>query len=277
MSVSDDFEAGAEPIQLYGALLEICEIFAYQHEVAPTTGYRHYQGYLELVTKNRHTWIQNQLLKHGLHFEYLVGAKGLPKQAWAYATKEDTRADGPWTFGEPRDSEKANKSWLFVKAIKSGATDAELCDSFPGMMTNSFSNANRIRQAYGVQLPEPERTVPLELYLFYGPSGTGKSQFARDQARLAKMNPYVLPIGKDFWVTPAMCGKKYYIIDDFKSNLGLSDLLRLLDTYPVEAPNKGIASSEFSSLNGGVFNNFVRWPYVVDARNYCHYNQSITS
>lgn len=132
MSVTDKFVDDAEPIQLFGALLEICEIFAYQHEVAPKTGYRHYQGYLELVNKNRHTWIQNHLLKHGLHFEFLEGAKGTPRQAWAYATKEETRFDGPWTFGEPRDSEKANKSDLFVKAIKSGATDIELCDSFPG-------------------------------------------------------------------------------------------------------------------------------------------------
>lgn len=172
MSVSEDFgNTDEEAIQLYGALLEICEIFAYQMEVAPSTGYLHYQGYLELVNKNRHTWIQNHLKKHGLHFEYLEGAKGTPMQAWAYATKEETRKDGPWTFGAPRHSEKANKSFLFVQAIKNGATDAELCDSFPGMMCNSFQNALKIRQVYNIPTPDPERTHPLEVFLFYGPSG----------------------------------------------------------------------------------------------------------
>jgi len=133
MSVTNDFGDGDnEAVVLFGALLDFCQIFAFQREIAPNTGYNHYQGYLELVNKNRHTWIQNQLLKSHLHFEFLEGAKGTPIQAWSYATKEETRADGPWTFGEPRHSEKANKSELFVKAIKSGASDSELCDSFPG-------------------------------------------------------------------------------------------------------------------------------------------------
>jgi len=196
MSATEQFgEHDEEAVQLFGALLEFCEIFAYQMEVAPTSGYRHYQGYLELVNKNRHTWIQNQLQRHSLHFEFLEGAKGTPKQAWAYSTKEETRVDGPWTFGAPRDSEKANKSALFVAAIKAGATDAELCDSFPGMMCNSFQNALRIRQVYNIPVPDPERTRPLEVFLFYGPSGTGKSQFARAQAKQAGYLPYVLPIG----------------------------------------------------------------------------------
>lgn len=240
MSVTDSFgEGDTEAIQLYGALLEISECFAFQREVAPTSGYNHYQGYLELVNKHVHTWVQNHLAKHNMHFEFLEGRKGTPMQAWAYATKEETRAEGPWTFGAPRDSEKANKSFLFVQAIKRGATDAELCDAFPGMMCNSFQNANRIRQAYNVVIRAPRRETPMEVYLFYGPSGTGKSQFARDQAEQAGYDPYVLPIGKDFWLTPAMCGKKYVIIDDFKSNLGLKDFLNLLDKYPVEAPTKG--------------------------------------
>lgn len=106
-----------------------------------------------------------------MHFEFLQGAKGTPKQAWGYATKEETRANGPWTFGEARHSEKANKSELFVKAIKGGATNIDLADSFPGMMVCHHQSADRIRQIYSIPIAEPERTVPLEVYVFYGPSG----------------------------------------------------------------------------------------------------------
>jgi len=130
-----------------------------------------------------------------------------------------------------------------------------------GMMCNSFQNANRIRQAYNVVIKAPRRVAKMEVYLFYGPSGTGKSQFARDQADAAGYDPYVLPIGKDFWLTPTMCGKKYVIIDDFKSNLGLKDFLNLLDKYPVEAPTKGIVS--LKRQFGGVFNTFRRIYMVV--------------
>lgn len=175
MSATNKFgELDTEAEQLYGALLDVCEIFAFQREVAPTTGYMHYQGYLELVNKNRNTWIQNHLEKHGLHFEFLEGARGTPKQAWAYAVKEETRDAGPWTHGEPRDSEKANKAALFVKAIKSGATDQELLEAFPGMMSTRWNTLARIRKAYNVVLDQydaPTRTTPLEVYVFFGPSG----------------------------------------------------------------------------------------------------------
>jgi len=48
-----------------------------------------------------------------------------------------------------------------------------------------------------------------------------------------------MPISKGFWFTPAMCGKKYVIIDDFKSNVTLSNFLNILDQYPVEVEIKG--------------------------------------
>jgi len=180
------------------------------------------------------------LKKHSdLHFEFLQNAKGSPKQAWNYAVKEDTRVEGPWILGEPLDDEKGNKSANFVKAIKSGATDQELTDSYPGLMVCHSNAADKIRAIYNIPIAEPERTTKLEVLLFYGPPGTGKSEFARSQAKLGKYLPYVLPIGKDFWLTPAMCGKKYVIIEDFKSNLSLKDLLNLLDKYPIEVPIKG--------------------------------------
>jgi hypothetical protein len=233
-----------EALVLYGRLLSMSDCFAYQLESAPDTGYLHYQGYLELRNKNRHTWIQNQLKLDDLHFEYLKMAKGTPRQVWAYATKLETRVEGPWTFGEPRDEEKANKSDLFVKAIKAGATDMELCDSFPGMMVRSNQSSQYIRKVFNIPTDEPERTTPLEVFIFYGEPGSGKTEFARSQAKAAGYKPYVLPIGKDFWITPAMCGKKYVIIEDFKSNIGLKDLLNLLDKYPIEVPMKGISRKE---------------------------------
>lgn len=234
--------AGDEATVLYGRLLSMSDCFAYQLESAPNTGYLHYQGYLELRNKNRHTWIQNQLKIDDLHFEYLKKAEGTPRQAWAYSTKLETRVEGPWTFGEAREEEKANKSDLFVKAIKSGATDRELCDSFPGMMVRSNKSSQFIRKVFDIPTDEPERLTPLEVFIFYGEPGSGKTEFARSQAKKAGYKPYVLPIGKEFWLTNAMCGKKYVIIEDFKSNIGLKDLLNLLDKYPIEAPMKGISN-----------------------------------
>jgi hypothetical protein len=211
-------------------LKEYCDTFAFQLESAPSTGYLHYQGYFELMVRNRFQWIQNNLRK----FEYLAFAKGTPKQAWLYCTKEETRVAGPWIYGEPRAEENANKSEGFVKLCRTGADDDKLYDEYPSMMTTHRHTPEHIRS-----LHPPERTNPLEVYLFYGPPGTGKTDFAYEQASLLKTEPYEVPLGKDFWLTPSAYGKKFVIIDEFKSNLSLKDLLKLLDKRPIQVPVKG--------------------------------------
>nr|QKV51017.1 putative replication associated protein [Crucivirus sp.] len=211
-------------------LREHCGSFVFQLEAAPTTGYLHYQGYLELLNRNRHQWIMNNIRK----FEYLSPAKGSPKSNWTYCTKQETQQAGPWFLGEPRDSEQANKSAEFVKLCRTGADDDKLYDEFPSMM-----NAHRHTPEHIRSLHPPPRTLPLEVYLFYGPPGTGKTDFAYEQAALMQTEPYEVPLGKDFWLTPSAYGKKYVIIDEFKSNMALKDLLKLLDKRPIQVPVKG--------------------------------------
>lgn len=199
-------EEPADALLLYGRLIDFCDVFAFQLESAPSTGYLHYQGYLECTIKKRHDTIQKELAKDGLHFEYLHKRKGEPAQAWAYSIKEDTRVFGPWTLGEPREKAKANKSHQFVVAVKSGLTDAQLFDTHPSMMLLHHRRAEVIRQEFGVRYEEPRRTTPLEVYLFFGPPGCGKTEFALSQGELAGYQRYSLPLGKDFWLTDRAVG-----------------------------------------------------------------------
>lgn len=76
---------------------------AFQLEAAPTTGYLHFQGMMELTNKRAMTWIKANILSNATHLEVM---KGTPKQAWMYCTKLETRMLGPWTVGpEPMDVE----------------------------------------------------------------------------------------------------------------------------------------------------------------------------
>lgn len=113
----------------------------------------------------------------------------------------------------------------------------ELCEEYPSAYARCYKVIDRIRS----YMP-PKRETPLEVFLFYGPPGTGKTQFAYDQGVLAGYEPYELPIGKDFWASPNIHSKKWIIIDEFKSNLSLKDLLKLLDQRPIEVPIKGAFS-----------------------------------
>jgi hypothetical protein len=192
----------------------------------------HYQGYFELTNKKAMTWIRKNIFE----FNYLAFAKGTPKQAWHYCTKAESRVAGPWTLGEPTAAEGGAQkvTELFVKQILAGKTDLELINEFPSCMLRHCNGMDRIRGAI-----VPKRTTPLEVYLFYGPPGTGKTEFAHQQGELLGYEPYELPLGKDFWLSGDAYGKKYIILDEFKANLTLKDLLKLLDQRPQKAPIKG--------------------------------------
>lgn len=185
----DDLEGWA----LQGILTPYCKCFAFQLESAPTTGYLHYQGYLELLNKNRHTWIQNLLEQNGMHFEYLKARKGTPQQAWSYATKQETQVKGPWIYGELDIVEKKGKDTTYADALQA--------PSYEEAMAIIKSNKPRDFCLYGTAIshnlmnhikvkpkaPKYDLTKfnvnplifhPTKTLLIWGNSNTGKTQFA---------------------------------------------------------------------------------------------------
>lgn len=115
-------------------------------------------------------------------------------------------------------------------SMKAGKTDLELMEQD----FNAYSRCNKAVSQWR-SLQRPTRKTPLKVLLFFGEPGSGKTQ------TVFKSHPdvYRLPIGKQFWLTWAATQSKVILIDDFKSNLSLSDLLQLLDEYPLEVPCKG--------------------------------------
>lgn len=224
--------------RLFGLLIDECSIFIFQLEQGNLNGaterhpgYLHWQGYFELHNKKSHTWIRDNIYP----FEYLTISKGLPTQAWHYCEKLETRVSGPWWFGKPTDKEGAQKQIeAYVDACKRGETDAYLIIHHGSCFARYPACRNNVRYAF-----KPVRETPLKVLLFYGPPGTGKTKHAYALAKSLGLEPYELPIGKDFWLTPHFHGKKFIIIDEFKVNIGLTDLLKLLDQGIIEAPMKG--------------------------------------
>jgi len=80
-------------------------------------GTPHYQGYVEF---KRRLSLQNakRHVHEGAHLERRLGTRA---QAIAYATKEDTRTEGPWQFGNlestqgKRSDIKEFKEWFFAQ------------------------------------------------------------------------------------------------------------------------------------------------------------------
>lgn len=68
-----------------------------QKECCPDTGRNHYQGYCQFNNPCRFGKIKEILKCESAHLEK---TKGTPQQAWDYCCKEESRIDGPWTYGD---------------------------------------------------------------------------------------------------------------------------------------------------------------------------------
>jgi hypothetical protein len=68
-----------------------------QKEKCPETNREHFQGFMCLKTPSRLGRVKELLNCESAHVEK---AKGSPTQAWEYCTKEETRIDGPWKYGQ---------------------------------------------------------------------------------------------------------------------------------------------------------------------------------
>lgn len=94
-------------------------------------GTLHLQGYMELKQKLRFNTIKQRVpLLARAHFEKRRGSQ---KQAIDYCRKEETRVDGPWTFGVAFNDNRGERKDLHVvkDAIKAGMTKSQVYDEYP--------------------------------------------------------------------------------------------------------------------------------------------------
>lgn len=93
-------------------------------------GTTHVQGYLECATRQRLSALKKWLPR--AHFET---RKGTAEQARDYTRKEESRKEGPWERGIFQPVSQGQRTDLeeCVEAIKSGATEPEAIEQFPGI------------------------------------------------------------------------------------------------------------------------------------------------
>nr|WAE42237.1 MAG: replication associated protein [Cressdnaviricota sp.] len=218
---------------LYKKLEEFCGSFAFQLESAPTTGYEHYQGCMELSNKKRKRWILDNIFA----FQYLAPMQGTPKQAWNYSTKLETRLAGPWTYGEPYGEDKKKPSTEFVNAIAAGMTDGDLVDHHPSCFLQYDCDKVRMAKKMKPNRLEKYGDKDIEVYLFYGDPGTGKSYAVRE------LYPDVYDVPPQnkgsFFITPDGSEAEVVLLEDFDGHMPLKDFNRYIDPYVMRVHVKG--------------------------------------
>lgn len=199
----------------------------FQHERGEE-GVNHFQGYVSLRKQMRS-------MESFLPNAWWSKAEGSPQSNVRYCTKEDTRVEGPWTFGDVPSPGKRTDLEEACEMVRSGGL-RQVADEMPVVFAkfgkglrdlDSIINRPDVTDAF-----RERRNV-----LCYGATRTGKSRWAREQAR-----------GTDYYVHTntawfdGYLGESVVIMDDYGTGnkLTLDILLKLLDHYDdFRVPVKG--------------------------------------
>lgn len=185
------------------------------------TGYLHWQ-LLVAFSKKKTIRQVTTIFGEGTHWE-LSRSEAAANYVW----KDDTRVSGTqFEFGARPIRRNAAEDW---ESIWNAATEGNLL-AIPASARVQHYRTLRAIETDFAQPVGMERTC----YVFWGPTGTGKSRTAWERAGL---EAYPKDPRTKFW-----CGYRTQttvVIDEFRGGIDISHLLRWLDRYPVIVEIKG--------------------------------------
>lgn len=219
-----------------------------QAESAPTTGTKHLQGYVLFEKAKRFNAVRKML--EGAHIEK---AKGNPSQNYKYCTKVEGRLAGPWE--EWPESEQGKRTDLdeVKNMIVEGKSDKDIADQYFG----DWCRYRKSFMAYRSLLQEP-RSAPMDVRIFWGDAGSGKTRFAYDNFATVYPLPQPNHGSGAIWFD-GYHGQECILIDDFYGWLPLSFMLKLLDRYPMQLQVKGGSTQFLASTTTIIITSNVNW------------------
>lgn len=163
-----------------------------------------------------------------------------------YVTKDESRQDGPWEFGDrPGDrGDQGKRSDIdrAIAALNAAETCAEALEVLRFQHTGVWLRYERSLRGLCL-LKIPERTeAPAEVKVYWGESGTGKTRAAYEE-----LGPNVFVVDESNFSSGSLWfdnyeGQDNVLFDEYRCQVKFGQLLRLLDRYPVRGCIKGGAA-----------------------------------
>lgn len=203
---------------------------AFQEEVG-ASGTRHFQGVLSFSRQKRLQTVKNQLGVE-LHLEIM---RGTMEQAYAYATKEDTRVRGPWQAGEMVVERQRTDLHRATQLLKEKGL-AYIKEELPEVYARYPKGLDALEFHRVESLQRDSDNVKVTLLI--GNPGCGKTRKVLNDVPAAEL--YHHEPG-DAWYD-GYHGQPVVLLDDFcgaASGMRLDKALRFLDRYRVRLPVKG--------------------------------------
>lgn len=201
---------------------------AVQRERGESTGTEHLQGYIELRKQMR-----GSLLCKWFPW-YIDKRKGTSDQAFQYSTKDETRIEGPWVWGERRNQGNRTDIEACYSDIKAGKSKLEIAENHTKIDAKYHKALDRVRRIFEEQSSRTFRH--LQVHVYWGLAGTGKTRKAVESS-----SDYFILNQSDantiWW--DGYEGQSTLIIDDFTGWIRYRLLLKILDGYQLRLSIKG--------------------------------------
>ena len=221
----------------------------WQKEKCPTTGRPHWQIYIECHDPVTIDWVKNTLLQDNrTHVEV---RRMLRTVARDYCMKNKTRwpgdksAVGPFEWGSFASQGKRTDLDAVKEKMDDGVPMSVITAEHFSTVARHAGGLKYCKQIASQTAGKSERGE-LHVSLYYGPTGTGKTRAAMDEAMLMVDNDMdkIFTLDADSGKSGTVWFDGYesgpvLLIDDYDSWIKLAYLLKLLDRYPVRLQTKG--------------------------------------
>ncbi len=167
---------------------------------------------------------------------YIAKALGNNFDIMKYCTKQDTRIEEPFKFGNIGEMRGRTDREEFYLALKSGADNFELLENFYSLTTTyGFDKIDSIRDVFFNSRYKNEfRNV--ETTFIYGDSGVGKTTLVYQEFGFE--NVFRVSYYGKFQFN-GYRGEKILVLDEFAGQINLGWLNQILDGFPLKLEVKG--------------------------------------
>lgn len=203
------------------------DYIVFQYEEGES-GTPHYQGYLETRRIRRGT-IKTYLGMPTIHLET---RKGSQEAAIRYCKKDERRNgdSGPWEAGHKFvDRREGHRD--SIQKVLDGTPMRDIALSDPQGYVKHGSGWKSLR----AQVSEHRNGLKPKIVIFYGKTGTGKSYTASKIWPNAYDVPW--PVGGHWW-WPEYDGERTVILGEFRHQIKMGQMLKLLDRYAFHLEEK---------------------------------------
>lgn len=147
-----------------------------------------------------------------------------------YVWKDDTSVDGTrFELGEKPHRRNSKPDWEKIWDL---AKEGDICAIEPSIRIQHYRTLRTIRADFAEPVAFERKVI-----VFHGPTGTGKSRRAWDEA---SWSAYPKDPRSKFW--DGYRDQKHVVFDEFRGGIDIAHLLRWFDRYPVLVEIKGAST-----------------------------------